>query len=35
MATKVKRPAPVNTKGGTNLNSGKKGVMKMGGKKKG
>ncbi len=33
MATKMKKPAPVNAKGGTNLNGGKKGVMKMGGMK--
>lgn len=33
MAT-IKKPAPVTTNKPTNLNGGKKGVMKMGGKKK-
>lgn len=35
MANTVKKPAPVNAKGGTNLNAGKKGIMKKGGMKGG
>ncbi len=33
MAIKVKKPAPVSTTKPTNLNGGKKGTMKNGGKK--